>query len=313
MSDWPVLPRPLPLSRGTIQRATSETVDDAWLAERWADPRTRVLVVGGGDRPGVAAVEDNRLLLRSPAELPPETAGGLRLALGVDEDDVAYLAVVTEAEPTPGATLRQVGTLLDDRDVGLLTHAVGLAGWHATHPYCPRCGTLTTVRTGGHVRVCPADGSEHYPRTDPAVIVLVIDERDRALLGHQRVWPAGVFSTLAGFVETGESPEQAVVREIGEESGIAITDCHYAGSQPWPFPRSLMLGYYARARGVQPIPDGTEIETARWFSRDELAAELAAESIILPSGLSIARSLIEGWYGGPVGPDSGWFRPRASP
>jgi NAD+ diphosphatase len=153
------------------------------------------------------------------------------------------------------------------------------------------------VVLAGHVRRCPTDGSEHFPRTDPAVIVLVTDDDDRCLLGRQDGWPTGWFSTLAGFVEPGESPEQAVVREVAEETGIVVTACSYAGSQPWPFPSSLMLGYYARAAGAEPRPDGVELSEAHWYSRDDLDAALRSGEIRLSPSVSISRRLIEGWYG----------------
>ncbi len=153
------------------------------------------------------------------------------------------------------------------------------------------------VVLAGHVRRCPTDGSEHFPRTDPAVIVLVTDDDDRCLLGRQDGWPTGWFSTLAGFVEPGESPEQAVVREVAEETGVVVTACSYAGSQPWPFPSSLMLGYYARAAGAEPRPDGVELSEAHWYSRDDLDAALRSGEIRLSPSVSISRRLIEGWYG----------------
>src|SRR5690606_16065858 len=145
--------------------------------------------------------------------------------------------------------------------------AVALANWHATHGYCARCGAATVATQAGYVRRCPEEGSEHYPRTDPVVIMLVVDENDRALLGRNSAWPPGRFSTLAGFVEPGETLEQAVVREVHEETHVRVHACRYVGSQPWPFPASLMLGYFARARGVEPMPDGGEITEARWYSR----------------------------------------------
>src|SRR5262249_48347826 len=157
-----------------------------------------------------------------------------------------------------------------------LVHAVALANWHARHRFCPNCGHETEVASAGHVRRCPSCGLEHYPRTDPAVIVLVTDADDRALLGHNPAWPPGRVSTLAGLVEPGESAEMAVVREIAEEAGVVLTDVTYLGSQPWPFPWSLMLGFTARA--VDPgttRPDGEEISELRWFTREELADALA--------------------------------------
>ncbi|TAL20773.1 MAG: NAD(+) diphosphatase, partial [Frankiales bacterium] len=219
------------------------------------------------------------------------------------DDDGPVFAVVGTLPRKLGARaldLREVGALLDDHDAGLLVHAVGLANWHATHPCCSRCGAPTDVVRGGSVRRCPEDGSEHFPRTDPAMIVLVHDGADRCVLGRQSVWPAGRFSTLAGFVEPGESAEQAVVREVAEETGLTVDEVSYVASQPWPFPSSLMLGFRARCAGdaVPRVIDG-ELEEVRWFTRDELreAATWGARStgVQLPGSVSIASLLIQGW------------------
>jgi NAD+ diphosphatase len=196
------------------------------------------------------------------------------------------------------ATLRQVGALLDGRDANLLTTAVALAAWHATHRHCPACGAPTDVAEAGAVRVCPVDGSLQHPRVDPAVIMAVVDDDDRLLLGHQARWPTNRFSTLAGFVEPGESLEQAVAREVLEETGVVVASSAYVGSQPWPFPRSLMLGFISRAATTEISEDRVEIMEARWFTRADLARALEAGEVILPSHVSIARRLIEHWYGG---------------
>lgn len=197
-------------------------------------------------------------------------------------DGTAYWAATLSAD-TAGAlaqggdlgwkSLRSLGRRLDDRDAGLATVAVALANWHAGHTHCPRCGTATVIDQLGWRRSCPADGSEHFPRTDPAVIVLVQDSASNALLGRAARWPGAAFSTLAGFVEPGETAEAAVAREVEEESGIAIDSLTYLGSQPWPFPASLMLGYHAGVTAVRPQPrvDGQEVIEATWVSRDELA------------------------------------------
>ncbi|MBB5133862.1 NAD+ diphosphatase [Thermocatellispora tengchongensis] len=198
------------------------------------------------------------------------------------------------------AGLRQVGVLLGDRDAGLLVYAVALEAWHATHEFCPRCGTRTQVRAGGHMRVCPADDSQHFPRVDPAVIMLVRDDADRCLLARGPQWPEGRFSVLAGFVEPGESLEHAVIREVAEEVGVKVAAPRYMGSQPWPFPRSLMLGFFARAVSTEIVPDPDEIAEARWYSRDELLAALNSGEVRLPPEVSIARRLIETWYGEPL-------------
>ncbi len=300
----------LALARSATDRAAAHRGDDAWLDRAWADPRTRVLAVGDGrtlaDAESLAFVD------------PQSAPAGERYLLGVDADATAYFAVDVGAAPQPpvgsGAAavgLREVGTLLSDRDAGLLVLAIGLSNWHATHVRCPRCGEPTRVEQAGFVRRCPADASEHYPRTDPAVIMLVTDSAgERALLGSSTRWPGRRFSTLAGFVEPGESAEAAVIREVEEESGVRVCDVTYLGSQPWPFPSSLMLGFTARALsdGDDPVADGVELAEVRWFGRDELAAEVAAGELRLPPPVSIARLLVEHWYGGelPAGPGGGW-------
>src|SRR3954453_17291654 len=167
--------------------------------------------------------------------------------LGLDDEYAAYAACVGELPRRIDARpmgLREVGALLDDRDAGLLTHAVALANWHAAHTHCPRCGAATESGLGGSVRRCTVDGTEHFPRTDPAVIMLVHDGGDRCVLGRQPSCPSGRFSTLAGFVEPGEAAELAGAGEVAEEVGITVTDVRFRASQPWPFPSSLMLGFW---------------------------------------------------------------------
>jgi NAD+ diphosphatase len=197
----------------------------------------------------------------------------------------------------------------------LLTHAVALANWHDTHTHCPRCGTPTVPAQAGHLTTCPADGTEHFPRLDPAVIMLVTDPDDRCLLGRNVLWPKGRMSVLAGFVEPGESAEHAVAREVFEETAITVGQIRYLGSQPWPMPRSLMLGFQAvAAAGQQIVTDDDEIAEARWFSRAELRASIDAGELGVAPTSSIARRLIEFWYGGdlPDGP-AAWGRPGVAP
>ena len=290
----------LPLATEVLDRVGERRGDEAWLAARWADPRTRVLhVLDGraetaGDPPALVAVA-------------PYDTDATRLLLGVNADDVAWFAVVGErpgrARDDDGSGpqwrgLRELGLGLGARDAALLVQALGLANWHQRHPHCPGCGAPTVVVEAGYVRRCTVEGTDHHPRTDPAVIMLVTDDADRALLGRHARWDRPVYSTLAGFVEPGESAESAVAREVREEASVTVRDVTFLGSQPWPFPSSLMLGFRARSDGGDPVPDGTEIADVRWFARDELAAAVAAGEVLLPPGLSIARRLIEGWFGG---------------
>ena len=290
--------RPPALSRATVDRDARTRDDASALEAAWAS--ARVLVVEDGT--ALVAEEDRpRLVLLDSGDAPD----GDRLYLGRDADGPVF-AVAATVPRRIGARrlgLRDVGALLDDRDAGLLVHAVGLANWHAAHPFCARCGAPTEVVRGGSVRRCPDDGSEHFPRTDPAMIVLVHDGGDRCVLGRQAVWPAGRFSTLAGFVEPGESAEQAVVREVAEETGLVVDEVSYVASQPWPFPSSLMLGFRARCDGdAVPRPVDGELEDARWFTREELRGAGTwgrGSGLQLPSSVSIAALLIAGWLDQP--------------
>ncbi|MBO3750903.1 NAD(+) diphosphatase [Streptosporangiaceae bacterium NEAU-GS5] len=288
---------PLLLARTVIDRSTALRGDSGWLERAWADDKTRVLVIDDGNTQIRRFSDGVEVVLRPPAEAPE----GDRYLLGVDEDGVAYFAV--RGPLPPGAEtggLRQIGAQLGDRDAGLLVYAVALEVWHTTHQFCPRCGSRTDVTSSGHMRVCPKDGSEHFPRVDPAVIMLIRDDADRVLLARGPQWPEGRVSVLAGFVEPGEALEHAVIREVREEVGIAVTAPRYMGSQPWPFPRSLMLGFFARATTTDLHCDPEEIAEAHWFTREQLLAELESGRLALPSPISIARRLIETWYGEPL-------------
>jgi NAD+ diphosphatase len=199
------------------------------------------------------------------------------------------------------ANLRTAGSTMTDRDAGLLTEAIAILNWHEANLFSPRTGAATIPEQGGWVRRDPVGDTEHFPRTDPAIIVGVTDGDDRLLLGSNALWERNRYSLLAGFVEPGESLEAAVQREIHEESGIHVVDPVYLGSQPWPFPASLMLGFTARVAegtGTDTTPDGTEILDLRWFSREQLVGAL--EEIRLPSRTSIARAIIEEWLGEPI-------------
>jgi NAD+ diphosphatase len=301
----------LALSRSAVDRATKQRTDEEWLAKAWADPRTRVVVVSDSQALVLTRDDQLELVFVPPAEAPE----GTRFLLGVDAGGTAYFGVSAaldeelrsrsasvDAKPMH---LRTAGALLSDRDAGLLTHAVALAYWHDSHTHCPRCGTPTVPAPAGHLTTCPADGTEHFPRLDPAVIMLVIDPEERLMLARNALWPQGRMSVVAGFVEPGESAEHAVAREVYEETSIVVHQVRYLGSQPWPMPRSLMLGYEARAVGGQHIEvDAEEIGEARWFTRAELRAAIEAGELGLAPTSSIARRLIEFWYGAelPDGP-----------
>ena len=279
----------LALARAAVDRAAEHRTDDAWLEAAWSSPQVQVVRTSRGT---AAVVGDPPALA---LDVTPDAGPEQRFFLGVDGDR-PFFSVELDPNDTDESfrSLRDVGLLLGARDAGLVVNAVALANWHATHTHCPRCGAVTRVASAGHIRVCVADGSEHYPRTDPAVIMAVVDADDRLLLGRQSAWPEGRFSTLAGFVEPGESAEAAVAREVAEEVGLRVRDIRYVGSQPWPFPQSLMLGFVARVDGSDElVVDRTEIEEAHWFTRDQLRAGEGPAA--LPPPVSIARYIIDRW------------------
>jgi NAD+ diphosphatase len=198
----------------------------------------------------------------------------------------------------PGfATLRELGPSLGALDLEIALHSVALANWHIAHPHCAKCGAKTNVDLGGAVRTCEKDLSQHHPRTDSAVIVLVRDKEDRILLGHQPVWPEGRFSCFAGFLEPGETFEQCVSREVYEESGVALSKISYLGSQPWPFPASIMIAFDAEVVDAKAArPDGNEITEVKWFSREDIKTQAADGTLLLPPSFSVAFKMIESWY-----------------
>ncbi|HYN29809.1 MAG TPA: NAD(+) diphosphatase [Dermatophilaceae bacterium] len=303
----------LALARGDLDRHAELRARPGLLEGLLADAATRVLALSGGRAPVELTPAGPVLRLRAPR---PGDAEALVVLLGLDGDlaaggaGTAYLAVIRPEEPGdaeettaaggPGtdlSTLRAVGADLPGRDAGLFTTALALANWHATHGHCPQCGAGTTPELAGWIRRCPRDGSEHYPRTDAAVIMAVVDGADRLLLARGVGFTARGISVLAGFVEPGESLAAAVEREVGEEVGVGVRDVTYVGDQPWPFPCSLMVGFTARATSTELRPQPGEIEAASWFTREQLAAALADGSVHVPPRVSIARRLIERWYG----------------
>ncbi len=297
------------LSVRTHDRVGERRTDEEWLDETWTDPETRIVPVAGTTFP----VDDAGGAVRWQASdgLPED---GLRIFLGT-RDGVAHFALVVD-EPTDEARwtgFRGVVATLPEPDAGFMVHAVALAEWHASHRFCPRCGSRLVSSAAGHVLRCEENNHQHFPRTDPAVIMMVTDG-DRALLGRQAAWPEGRFSTLAGFVDPGESLEEAVVREVAEESGVEVGEPRYIASQPWPFPSSLMLGFEVPWLAGEPRALEDEIQDVRWFSREEIAAAAAddldgwggepdpatpdATSLLLPPRLAIARRLLERWLAG---------------
>ncbi len=329
----------LALSRSTLDRSAHKRTAPALIADLLADPGTAVLVLDGDQTPVTDDGDHHepRLALQPPDAAARLVSAAARagdvlvayLGCDVDRREHVVLALPGRRPVTPTPTpqpapadlptlpapdgtrwagLRELGTVLDDTGAGLLTAAVSLGHWHAAHPRCSRCGEPTTVIQAGWARACPACGTEHYPRTDPAVIMAVVDDDDRILLGRQAAWPARRFSTLAGFVEPGEPLETAVRREVLEEAGVQVGDVVYQGSQPWPFPSSLMLGFTARATSTDVTVDGEELAEARWWTRAQLAADVASGEVLLPPPVSIARRLVEAWFGGPISDGGGAWR-----
>lgn len=301
-----------PLSRVTFDRAALRRTDDAWLEQAWA--RARVVLISAKSATPIDA--SGRSVSRTSAQAP----GGTRRFLGVI-DDVPYFTVTADPDTEGWKTLRELGGRVDDLDASLVVSAIGLEQWHQRHTHCPLCGADTVETQAGWTRTCVVDGSQHFPRTDPAVIMLIIDDTDstgggdRALLGRGPQWGTGRFSTLAGFVEPGESLEAAVAREVFEEVGVAIRDIRYLASQPWPFPASLMLGFVARLDGDPSITlDPVEMAEAGWFTRDEVrrAADWTDDPLpavpadgdvrlrAIPPHFSISRYLIDRWLDGDV-------------
>lgn len=278
----------------TYDRAGIRRTDDAWLAEVWSDPATRVVVMRGEQ----FDLTGDRVAWVSPQHAPD----GTRIFLGL-HDGVPHFAIITEAAPDagPGSMLRQVATLLGSDEAGMMVHATALVQWLRNNRFCGACGAALEVMDAGHVLRCDRCHKNHFPRTDPAVIMLVTatDEHgvERALLGRQPTWDKGRYSTLAGFVDPGESLESAVAREVMEEAGIEVADVTYFGNQPWPFPASLMVGFYAHAVTTEIHVDGDELEDARWFTREEILDQSDTGEVALPGSFSIARALIEAWVG----------------
>jgi len=288
---------------GALDRRGDERATDDLTGRERAASGTRVLLIRGDAAP----VENGRLSLRRAAE-----ADGARewAFLGRSDDgDALLLAVLEEEGDEPALSagvewgrLRSIGGDLPADEAEILATAVALAGWLRDAPFCPACGTRTELGHAGWSRHCPHCGREHFPRTDPAVIVLLSSATDpnRILLGANAAWGGGRYSCFAGFAEAGESLEDAVAREIFEEAGVRVEGVEYRGSQVWPYPRSLMLGFRARVVDDTVVrADGEEIIEVRWFDREQIGAALRGEDgVQLPGTSSIARRLIDDWYRG---------------
>ena len=288
-----------------LDRAGHRRREPDWLEAQLAHPETLFVPVWRGQNlvASVAEGSPSAITVRREALMSLE---GESVLLGLREERAYFALDLSEHEtpleliraegPIEFTDLRRVGPLLARPDGALLAYARGITHWHGRHRFCGVCGSPTRSEEGGHVRRCTKQecNASHFPRTDPAVIMLVTDG-NRALLGRQKVWLPGMHSTLAGFVEPGESLEEAVAREVREETGIVVDEVTYHSSQPWPFPASIMLGFTARAVTTEVRVDLEELEAARWFDRDFILGHPDDDTFRLPRRDSIARRLIEDW------------------
>jgi NAD+ diphosphatase len=302
----PLQPKSGNFYAGGVDRASHLRKDLVWLGERLAHASSRFVLVWRGQN----LIADYESPSPAAVFLPPEAIDAAdkdTVLLGL-ENECAYFAIdlsqmeapldaVRAAPPSAFIDLRRVGPLLPRQQGSLLAFARGMSYWHQRHRFCGVCGGPTRSEEAGHVRRCTnqACDATHFPRTDPAVIMLVHRGHERCLLGRQAAWPQGMHSTLAGFVEPGESLEEAVAREVFEETRVELTSVTYHSSQPWPFPASLMLGFHAEAKTTDIIVDKTELEAAQWYERSWLLAHQDDENFRVPRRDSIARRLLEDW------------------
>jgi NAD+ diphosphatase len=291
---------------GGLDRLSHRRPDQGWLERLLASPESRLTLVWRtqslmrrGEMPQAAQLELPAVpLIAAAANGAPRPLVFLgarddRCYFALDVSDLDDpLAALPAADDLEFQDLRQAGAIVEPEDGALLAYARAMMTWHERHRFCGACGSPTEIQQGGHVRRCSRAecAAEIFPRTDPAVIMLVCDG-DWCLLGRQARWPPRVYSALAGFVEPGESLEDAVRREVLEEAGVTIDACEYHSSQPWPFPSSIMLGFWATARRGEVRVDASELEEATWFHRDQVLAQ----EVRLPPKLSIARRLIDDW------------------
>lgn len=287
--------------RPGADRCTIQRSDDSWIDAQRESPDARFVIV----TPGHSLVDESPELVRLPHEaLPPGWPAWQSVFLGMLEGAPLF-AIAPPAEQSAHferhgrlEELRAIATLLPHADAALIAHARAVLHWHAAHRYCGGCGNELRCARGGHARRCLNDDctiGELFPRIDPAVIVLVT-HGDRCLLGRQQGWPPGRYSCLAGFAEAGETLEETVRREVFEEAGVRVGDISYHSSQPWPFPQSLMIGFEARALSPDIALHDDELEDARWFSRADIRAGIAAGTFKASARLSIAWHLLRDWY-----------------
>jgi len=296
-----------PLNRDSERRG-----DEAWLAEKLADAESLAVALWNG-KPLVEDLLDDDgkstgvQIAYLRADLAQDLAGGNEklLYLGLWKDIAVFAVDIdTATDPAEGPLqglgrfeeLRAAAATLPPADAGILATAKSMFEWRRRHRWCSACGQPSNVADGGWKRICPSCGTEHFPRTDPVAIMLAVHD-GKCLLGRQAAWPAGMFSALAGFLEPGETIEEACARELKEEAGLTATAVRYHSSQPWPWPGSLMMGLIAEVDSSDAAPDQTELEEVRWFSKDEahLLIKGEMEGAFCPPALAIAHQLIKAW------------------
>jgi NAD+ diphosphatase len=290
-----------------LDRASDRRGDADWLAEQLGSVDSLGLAIWNG-RPFVEKTKDGGWQIAYlPAKLVGQLAGGDErlLFMGLWKDTAIFAVDIEgEADPTLGPLqglgefkdLRQIAMAAPPGDAAILATAKSMFEWRRRHRHCAVCGQPSEPREGGWKRQCPACEAEHFPRTDPVVIMLAYHE-DRCMLGRQERWPAGMFSALAGFLEPGETIEEACARELAEEAGLKTRRVRYHSTQPWPYPSSLMIGLIAEVEDEDARPDQTELSEVRWFSRAEARKLLAGEleNTFCPQPLAIAHQLIRAW------------------
>ncbi len=279
-----------------LDRAAIERKDPDWVARLLEDASTRA-VAAGHDGVLMRAGDTPELARTRPAPDAEPILLGLDPGGAVFAVDLDSLAPPQRAAAIDGAEvvgLRDAGAVLPPAEAGLAAYVMALLNWHRRHRFCANCGAATAITEGGYERRCPRCGAHHFPRTDP-VVIMTVEHDGRLLLGRRAGWPAGRLSVLAGFVAPGESAEEAVVREVGEESGIVVRDPAFVASQPWPFPASLMLGFHAESDGGDPVPTDGELEEVQWLAIKLIRRAIAGDDVgfQLPPPVSIARFLIE--------------------
>ncbi len=297
--------RQMPFAGNPLDRAEHQRHDEAWVEEQLQAPKSRFMAFSQlkalaliAERP-VLLWLDNRAF--ASFNLPTKP-----VFLGL-QDGAAHFAVDLTDVPNPLVAMglaeadfmevRGLATTLHHTEAGIVAQARSLLDWHKRHRYCSVCGQETEPKRGGSMRKCPACNTEHFPRTDP-VVISVVWRDDRCLLGRRAGRPEGNFSTIAGFIDQGETIEDAVRREVEEEVGVKVDEVQYRASQPWPFPSSLMIGCFAHAASDDFHADEDEIAEARWFTREEVRQALydGSPELMLPGPAAIAYHLVADWY-----------------